>query len=82
MVFIRSLSRQLRRTATQLLSCGSLKPAVTTSPFVRAPVAGTFANGRTLTASAKLQGKVLLILYDVGDNSPNSYAVPMADFKA
>lgn len=65
MVFIRSLSRQLRRPATQFLSAGSLKPT-TTGSFPRAPVAGgAFANARTLTASANLQGKVLLVLYDV-----------------
>lgn len=64
MVFIRSLSRQLRRPATQFLSAGPLKPT-TSGSFPRAPVAGAFANARTLTASANLQGKVLLVLYDV-----------------
>lgn len=62
MVFIRSLSRQLRRPATQLL--GS-KPTLSACSFARAPVAGVFSNARTLTASANLQGKVLLVLYDV-----------------
>lgn len=62
MVFIRSLSRQLRRPATQLL--GS-KPTLANSSFARTPVAGAFSNARTLTASANLQGKVLLVLYDV-----------------
>lgn len=62
MVFIRSLSRQLRRPTTQFL--GS-KPSLATGSFARAPVAGAFSNARTLTASANLQGKVLLVLYDV-----------------
>lgn len=64
MVFIRSLSRQLRRPATQFLSTGPLKPA-TTGSFPRAPAAGAFGYARMLTATANLQGKVLLILYDV-----------------
>lgn len=61
MVFIRSLSRQLRRPATQLLS-GAFKPTATNN-FARPT--GAFANARTLTASASFQGKVLLVLYDV-----------------
>lgn len=65
MVFIRSLS-QLRRPAAQFIS-GSLKPAPLGS-FARTPVAGAFSNARTLTASANLQGKVLLVLYDVSDS--------------
>lgn len=67
MVFIRSLSRRLRRPATQFLAAsGPLKPVLAPSPFARAsPVAGAFSNARTLTATANNQGKVLLILYDV-----------------
>jgi formate dehydrogenase len=72
MVFIRSLSRQLRRPATQFISAGS-KPALATSSFARAPVSGAFSHARMLTASANLQGKVLLVLYDVsGFPSPLS----------
>lgn len=66
MVFIPSLSRQLRRPATHFLSAGPLKP-VTTGSVIRAPLTGAFSNARTLTASANLQGKVLLVLYDVSD---------------
>lgn len=67
MVFIRSLSRQLRRPMAQFLSTGPLNH-VTTGSLNRGPVAGAFSNARTLTASANLQGKVLLVLYDVSDN--------------
>ena len=62
MVFIRSLSSQLRRPAANFIS-GSLRPA--SSSFIKTPLAGSFSNARTLTASANLQGKVLLVLYDV-----------------
>ncbi|KAJ5333336.1 Formate dehydrogenase [Penicillium brevicompactum] len=62
MVFTRSLSRQLGRP---LLS----KPFAT-SPFTRAsPMAGSFSGVRRLTATANLQGKVLLVLYDGGEHS-------------
>jgi len=64
MVFIRSLSRQLRRPATQLLAAGA-KPVLANGSFARAPVSGAVSHARTLTASANLQGKVLLVLYDV-----------------
>lgn len=70
MVFIRSLSRQLRRPASQLLS-GASKPTLATNFFARPT--GAFANARTLTASASLQGKVLLVLYDVS-SSLNSFS--------
>lgn len=61
MVFISSLSRQLRRPATKLFASG-LKPTAATGSFAQT---GAFTNARTLTASTKLQGKVLLVLYDV-----------------
>lgn len=64
MVFIHSLSRQLRRPVTQLLATGS-KSALANGRFARAPVSGAVSHARTLTASANLQGKVLLVLYDV-----------------
>ncbi|KAJ5475969.1 D-isomer specific 2-hydroxyacid dehydrogenaseNAD-binding [Penicillium sp. IBT 31633x] len=66
MVFIRSLSRQLRRP---FLS-GALKPTTASSPFIRpSPLASSISGARTLTATANLQGKVLLVLYDGGDHS-------------
>lgn len=68
MVFIHSLSRQLRRPTAQFLSSanGPLKPAVAPSTFARAsPLAGSISKTRPLTATANLQGKVLLVLYDV-----------------
>lgn len=67
MVFTRSLSRLLRRPAAQFIS-GPLKPAAPTGSFARTPIAGSFSNARTLTASTNLQGKVLLVLYDVSDH--------------
>lgn len=74
MVFIRSISRQLRRPATQFLAAnGPLKPAVTPNPFARvSPLSGAFSNARTLTATANRQGKVLLVLYDVSQSAPKS----------
>lgn len=65
MVFMRSFSRQLRRPATSLLSTkGAFAPAAS-SPFRAAPLANSIAGARTLTASANLQGKILMVLYDV-----------------
>lgn len=70
MVFIRSLSRQLRRPF--LLS--SLKPTVASNPFTRvSPLAGSISGARTLTATSNLQGKVLLVLYDVSHPQPILY---------
>ena len=76
-----SLSRQLRRPAAQLLSAG-LKPATANNAFARSPVASAVPNARMLTASAKFQGKVLLVLYDVSIaffSSSNIWSYPQAD---
>lgn len=56
MVFIRSLTRQLRRPASSVLSGSAFAPK---------PVSGAFSHARTLTATAMNQGKVLMVLYDV-----------------
>lgn len=62
MVFIRSLSRQLRRPALSLpFSQGVLRPVASRPSAFGASVPSV----RPLTASANLQGKVLLVLYDV-----------------
>jgi hypothetical protein len=55
MVFVHSISR-IRPVVS------SPKPPVTYSSFAES---GAFTKARTLTASAKSQGKVLLVLYDV-----------------
>lgn len=63
MVFARSAARSLERPAASLLA-GQATPHFAR----RAPQAfpgSTFAK-RTLTATAARQGKVLLVLYDVG----------------
>lgn len=65
MVFIRSLSRQLRRPATSLFSTKGVFSPPSSSPFWAASLGGSVSGARTLTASANLQGKVLLVLYDV-----------------
>jgi formate dehydrogenase len=64
MVFARSLSRQLGRSSTLLSAAGSSRPA-----FRPTPLAGAFLGARTLTASASLQGKVLMVLYDGGQHA-------------
>ncbi|KAH1615312.1 hypothetical protein KXX31_002728 [Aspergillus fumigatus] len=69
MVFIRSLSRHLRRPATSFLSTkGTLSPT-SSSPFRAASLGGSISGARTLTASANLQGKVLMVLYDGGEHA-------------
>jgi formate dehydrogenase len=65
MVFIRSLSRPLRRPATSFLSTKGTFSSPGSSPFRAAPLGGSISGARTLTASANLQGKVLMVLYDV-----------------
>ena len=67
MVFIRSVSRQLRRPASSLLSSAgsSCRPTA----FRASPLAGLPAT-RTLTASASQQGKVLMVLYEVSLHLP------------
>lgn len=60
MVFIRSLSRQLRRPFLSGLKA---------TPFARVSPLGSISGARMLTATANLQGKVLLVLYDVSDSS-------------
>ena len=58
MVFIRSISSQLRRPASSLLSSSgfSFRPGIRP---------GSLPGARTLTASASRQGKVLMVLYEV-----------------
>jgi formate dehydrogenase len=63
MVFIRSLSRQLRRP---FLSGFKATPFARASPF-------SISGARTLTATANLQGKVLLVLYDVSASLQQFY---------
>ncbi|RMJ26751.1 formate dehydrogenase [Aspergillus sp. HF37] len=64
MVFMRSLSRQLRRPALSLpFSQSALRPAAPAS------LAASIPRVRPLTASAIRQGKVLLILYDGGEHA-------------
>lgn len=73
---MRSFSRQLRRPATSFLSAkgsSSLRP--TGSPLRALPGANSVSGARTLTASASLQGKVLMVLYDVSVQSSRSAAV-------
>lgn len=65
MVFIRSLSRQLRRPATSFLSTKGTFSPPSSSPFRAVSLGGSISGARTLTASANLQGKVLMVLYDV-----------------
>ncbi|KAL3457848.1 hypothetical protein BJX64DRAFT_268147 [Aspergillus heterothallicus] len=64
MVLFRSLSRQLRRPVSSLLSSN---PSTTR----RAAALGNngFPGARMLTASANLQGKVLMVLYDGGEHA-------------
>ncbi|KAL2863002.1 formate dehydrogenase (NAD+) FDH1 [Aspergillus lucknowensis] len=70
MVLIRSFSRQLRRPVSTLLSpYASSKPAVGSSPFRAARLSGRIPGARMLTASANLQGKVLMVLYDGGEHA-------------
>lgn len=66
MVFIHSLSRQLRRPAAQLLS--------SKAAFAR-PTASPFSAVRTLTATASQQAKILMVLYDVSHPSPPTTAI-------
>jgi hypothetical protein len=54
MVFLRSLSRQVPRPATSLLTGRAFLPRTS-----------GFSGIRTLTATANRQGKVLMVLYDV-----------------
>ncbi|KAF7162254.1 hypothetical protein CNMCM5623_007649 [Aspergillus felis] len=70
MVFIRSLSRQLRRPATSVFSTKGVFSPPSSSPFRAASLGGFSVSGaRTLTASANLQGKVLMVLYDGGEHA-------------
>ena len=59
MVFLRSVSRQLSRPASSLLSASTR-----TAPAARASFLRQSGGVRTLTATSNLQGKVLLVLYD------------------
>lgn len=53
---------------------GALRPA---SPLRLSPM-GTASGARTLTASRNLQGKVLLVLYDVSIPSPHTFRVAVS----
>ncbi|KAL4914257.1 hypothetical protein BDW62DRAFT_213574 [Aspergillus aurantiobrunneus] len=68
MVLIRSCSRQLRRPVSTLLSPNGLSRPTLGSRFGPAALAG-HTGARTLTASANLQGKVLMVLYDGGSHA-------------
>ncbi|OJJ04630.1 hypothetical protein ASPVEDRAFT_31079 [Aspergillus versicolor CBS 583.65] len=69
MVFIRSFPRQLGRPVSSLLSPNVLcRPAVG-SRFGAPALGGRTPGARTLTASANLQGKVLMVLYDGGSHA-------------
>ncbi|KAL4801703.1 hypothetical protein BDV18DRAFT_148597 [Aspergillus unguis] len=68
MVLIRSFSRQMRRPLSSLLSNASSRPALG-SRFGAAAQAGHPSGARMLTASANLQGKVLMVLYDGGSHA-------------
>ncbi|KAL2837266.1 hypothetical protein BJX68DRAFT_249890 [Aspergillus pseudodeflectus] len=66
MVLLRSLTRQLRRPVSTLLSPNASLPG---SPFRAAALGNGGPGARTLTASANLQGKVLMVLYDGGEHA-------------
>ncbi len=65
MGFIRSFSRQLGRPVSSLLSPNVLSRPALRSRFGAPSLGGRTPGARTLTASANLQGKVLMVLYDV-----------------
>ncbi|KAL2855511.1 hypothetical protein BJY01DRAFT_204308 [Aspergillus pseudoustus] len=68
MVLFRSLSRQLRRPVASLIFPPSSEP-LAGSPFRAAALGNGIAGARMLTASANLQGKVLMVLYDGGEHA-------------
>ena len=72
MVFIRSFPRQLGRPVSSLLSPNVLSRPALGSRFGAPSLGGRTPGARTLTASANLQGKVLMVLYDVS-RTPTSY---------
>ncbi|BCS17931.1 formate dehydrogenase (NAD+) FDH1 [Aspergillus puulaauensis] len=69
MVFIRSFSRQLGRPISSLLSPNALSRPALGSRFGAPALGGRTPGARTLTASANLQGKVLMVLYDGGSHA-------------
>ncbi|RAH80269.1 formate dehydrogenase [Aspergillus japonicus CBS 114.51] len=69
MVFMRSFSRQLRRPAASLLSSRGPLASAGSSPLRTSPLANSITGARTLTASANLQGKILMVLYDGGEHA-------------
>ncbi|KAJ0414539.1 hypothetical protein BJY00DRAFT_294933 [Aspergillus carlsbadensis] len=66
MVLLRSLTRQLRWPVSTLLSP---RASLAGSPFRTAALGNGIPGARTLTASANLQGKVLMVLYDGGEHA-------------
>ncbi|KAL4871992.1 hypothetical protein BDV12DRAFT_193789 [Aspergillus spectabilis] len=69
MVLIRSLSRQLRRPVSTLVSSNAFSKPTAGSLFRSASLANYTPGSRMLTASANLQGKVLMVLYDGGSHA-------------
>ncbi|KAL3448602.1 hypothetical protein BJX65DRAFT_275123 [Aspergillus insuetus] len=66
MVLLCSLTRQLRRPVSTLLSPNA---SLAGSPFRVSALGNGIPGARTLTASANLQGKVLMVLYDGGEHA-------------
>ncbi|KAL5332351.1 hypothetical protein BJX70DRAFT_384418 [Aspergillus crustosus] len=69
MVLTRSLPRQLRRPFSALISFNILNRPFIGGSFTSALLAGQTPGARMLTASANLQGKVLMVLYDGGSHA-------------
>ncbi|KAL4793534.1 hypothetical protein BDV19DRAFT_366626 [Aspergillus venezuelensis] len=65
MVFISSLSRQMRQPISSMV----LAANASSRPSLGRRVAGLNPGARMLTASANLQGKVLMVLYDGGSHA-------------
>ncbi|KAL2785691.1 hypothetical protein BJX66DRAFT_314368 [Aspergillus keveii] len=66
MVLLRSLTRQLGRPVSTLLAPNA---SLVGSPFRVSALGNGIPGARTLTASANLQGKVLMVLYDGGEHA-------------